>query len=248
MPHAAHTTQASRHDLGSQPSMFTAPASSSASATGATGPGSPNPRFPEGDRPACPGGAGRPPSWTTTPLTKTARWRRQAGASASALARPLHADLRLDQSGRNAGSVRTDAKQLQRGVRGRRRATVRHPNNRATMDPKPFKWTSRPTASSPPFNANCLRRRCRRNFRATRPGRLNPRGVRNQKPVCAVLKGGRLRRPTFSCGRRFPELYRMQRTATYAFPGAPAARRRRRISAAPGSRHPYVAPTDVIPA
>ena len=74
---------------------------------------------------------------------KTAAVKGLAGA-ASALARPLHADVGVvDQSGRTLVR-RVDAKQLQRGVHTSTRqleADIRAFIEKHNEDPKPFRWT-----------------------------------------------------------------------------------------------------------
>ena len=100
------------------------------------------PRLPEGDRPVRPRGAGRPHRHGQLRHPQDRGGQGLAGA-ASALARPLHADLRfLDQSGRTLVR-RTDAQAV-----AARRAHLDPPARsirafieKHNEDPKPFRWT-----------------------------------------------------------------------------------------------------------
>ena len=100
------------------------------------------PRLPEGDRPVRPRAAGRPHRHGQLRHPQDRGGQGLAGA-ASALARPLHADLRfLDQSGRTLVR-RTDAQAV-----AARRAHLDPPARsirafieKHNEDPKPFRWT-----------------------------------------------------------------------------------------------------------
>ena len=90
------------------------------------------PRLPEGDRPACPGGAGPPHRHGKTAAVK-AWWRGERTGTSTSRRPPL------------PGSIRSNAfaeltrKQLQRGFDPPARS--RHPVEQHNEDPKPFKWT-----------------------------------------------------------------------------------------------------------
>ena len=115
------------------------------------------PRLPEGDRPKCPGRAGHPRRHGQLRHPQDGSGEGLAGA-ASALARPLHADLRfLDQPGRTLVR-RTDAQAV-----AARRAHLDPPaskptsapsSNNTTKTPSPSSGPNPPTTSSPPSNAS----------------------------------------------------------------------------------------------